>query len=420
MRLRTITDIKEELAAEIEMSYSGLAGVLPRNYYNQTVKGENGKKEYNRMAQHHYHFRSLLAASPRLSSTGVKKLLQSRLSDFDRLSEEWKVTMKTFLQSHPCGIDEDLHSYTIADLELLGRCISTIPYMLPKPNEMPFLADGPAPTRYAEDLLSFVGDMEHDLELLLRETAVSLDDTCTAPFREALTLARQSISVHLQDKPSEGIPFSVNNLVPLVGRMHYTNTPYFWKDILSAMGHKNIKITDGAGDGNRDVESTFQGNPTLSQIKTVRSPIGEETVRQFASTCRTYSVPHGYFVTTLRFVREAHLGQWPQLPSDRKAELRQIYTVNTTYHAHMVEEMCQQDAIAKVELVDGQDLARYAFKYRIGATIDDMIDESYWDTLTIPGFRRRTPAYHPVLSHKESDSRHSHQQLTLGRTREGT
>lgn len=418
--LKTIVSNKEELAAQIGLSYSGLDNTLPRNHFNQTVLGTGGKKEYSVVAHQHYRFRALLSASPRLSSLGVKKLMNSRQSNFDRIKTHWESAMKNFINHCPEVIDPDLHSYTLADLELLGRSISTVPCLLPRPEETDHLEGGPDWFPYFQNLALLINDMEHDAEWLLNKLRLSLQDVDSLPLQDALISARKSLAAHLGDKPAQGSPFSQSSLIQYIARVHFSNTPYFWQDILLAMGHRDVKVLDGSGDGNKDVESVYQSIPTLSQVKTVRAPIGEEVVRQFANTCRTYRVSYGYFVTTLRFARKAHLGQWPQLSSDRKAELRDMYSTNTTYHARMVEETCRQQRISEIELIDGQGLASYSFKHRIGASLDGMIDESYWDNLTIPGFRRRSPGYRPLLpirhhERKEPDnSRHDTQTLNEG------
>ncbi|WP_018130172.1 restriction endonuclease [Effusibacillus pohliae] len=385
--LKTIVSSRELLASQIGLSYSGLANRLPRNFYGQTVLGMSGKKEYHIAAQHHYRFQTLLSASPRLSSVAVNRLMKERQVDFDRSRDKWSHLMTQFLQKHP-SLDPYIEAYPLADLELLGRVTSALPCLIPRYNEKIYLDDGPEWGPYLRNLSVLLDQMEEDVNLLLDHFNSVIGTRPDLPFEPELQLARQAIHEHMGSAPQTGIPFSQATVLPFVSQVHFSNTPYLWADILTAMGHVDVQVVDRSGDGNRDVESKFNGSPRFSQIKSVSFPIGEEIIRQFANTCRTYGVSDGYFVTTLRFAKDASLGQWPQLPVERKAELRNMYSSNSLYRSKMVDEICKQPRIANIELIDGETLAAYAYKYRIGALPDGKVDRTYWSSLTIPGFRK--------------------------------
>lgn len=60
--------------------------------------------------------------------------------------------------------------------------------------------------------------------------------------------------------------------MPNLARLNSKNFPELVSDILVSKGHWNVKITDGPGDGCRDVHSIIQGAKHLTQCKFHSNP----------------------------------------------------------------------------------------------------------------------------------------------------
>ncbi|EJY56373.1 Xylose isomerase domain-containing protein TIM barrel [Alicyclobacillus hesperidum URH17-3-68] len=326
--LKTLSMDKHQLATEIGLTFSGLAKSLPLGYYSQVIVGAARRKVYHRMAQQHYRLKSLMAGSLLLSPPAATLLMRQREAEFDLIAERWRLWMDDFLSSTGGRLSVTIDGFPLAATELLGRCLSMAPLLLPRPSEYIYLEDGDAGvdwSLYYRQLSLLLDDMEDDIKALHRHFEQILSQITWPPFDEELATAREALASRLTQMDYSHVPFTVSSLLPYVRQVHASNAPFLWRDILAVMGHDSIEVTDRTGDGNKDLVSTFQGETYYTQVKTVGNPIGEEVIRQFASTCRTYQVKRGYYVTTFRYARDAQYGQWPQLAPQRKLELRDMY-----------------------------------------------------------------------------------------------
>lgn len=102
---------------------------------------------------------------------------------------------------------------------------------------------------------------------------------------------------------------SGRNLAALVGSLTPEALPRLVRDILASLGHKGISITDGPGDGCRDIHSTTADNERmLSQCKChrdIEQTVTSKEVAELAMGLVKFGYKRGLFVTTSRISPQA-------------------------------------------------------------------------------------------------------------------
>lgn len=115
----------------------------------------------------------------------------------------------------------------------------------------------------------------------------------------------------------------VRDLASLVGGLNAETLPRLVRDLLASQGHDQIRITDGPGDGCRDLHSLGPGKvPWLTQCKyhqSVSTAVTSRELAELAIGLVKFGAKDGLFVTTAKISPQAKrefLGDYPGLSLD--------------------------------------------------------------------------------------------------------
>lgn len=373
--MRTIQASFQAFEGVKSLSCSAIRKIAPVSFLSEPLKGTGGRKIYAESIRYVVSLRYALSSSERLGSTAIIKMMNIRITRMQEDTQRIREEVNRFFDEH--GVDGDIYAYFIAEITLILRQILCLPSMFLRQQDLHYSIDEGVLQDYLSALQQFQRDITEDM-LEIETQTKRMSPGCDIDQLEVWTDAKRVLSESKANvvrqlttvggmETCEATPERIREYI---GTAHYTNVPYLFLDVLVAMGHIG-EVTDGPGDGSRDIETKRENKKYFTQVKGRKNPpIGQEEVRQFAQTCRTY-VANGYYVTIYRFARNAENGVWPQ----------------ASRHANEDVDVSRQK-IADVELVDMDRLVNFVYQYQIGMTAGGLIDQRYWALMKIAGKRR--------------------------------